>query len=62
MENISNDGEMKISFSQPLAPLPDINKVKEAEVALKRSTKSRTETYLTDTGYQDFEIRPSLDL
>ena len=35
--------------------------MKEEEVAF-RSVKSRTETYLTESGYQEFEIRPAIDL
>ena len=35
--------------------------LKEKEVAFKK-LQSRTETYLTETGFQDFEIRPALDI
>jgi len=61
VESITNDGKMKIAFSAALQVPDDFQQVKEQEVAL-RSGASRTETYLTDTGYVDFQIRPALDL
>lgn len=53
---------MTISFSQPLAVPEEYTEIKDSEVAFFRSTQSRTETYLTEDGYVDFEIRPALDL
>ena len=53
---------MTISFSQPLAVPEQYTDIKDSEVAFYRSTQSRTETYLTEDGYVDFEIRPALDL
>ena len=59
---ISPAGEMKVAFSQPIkVPADYKTKVENSEVAL-RTAESRTETYLTENGYQDFQIRPSLDL
>jgi hypothetical protein len=53
VEEITNDGQMKIAFSSELQVPDDYQQVKSQEVALRFSA-SRTETYLTDTGYQDF--------
>ena len=53
---------MKISFSQPLEVPSEYSDIKDSEVAFIRNTQSRTETYLTEDGYVDFEIRPALDL
>ena len=48
--SISPSGIMRISFSGPIQVPANMQDVKNSEVAL-RSTQSRTETYLTDTGY-----------
>jgi len=62
VEAITSDGKMRIKFSVPLQVPPDWQGFKDKEVAFRRSTQSRTETYLGDDGYQDFEIRPSIDM
>ena len=59
VEAITSDGKMKIKFSCKLQvpAQEEIDGFREKEVAF-RSTQARTETYLTENGYQDFEIRP----
>ena len=52
---------MKLRFSQPLQVPEDMQKVKDSQVAF-RNTQARKETYLTNEGYEDFTIRPSLEL
>ena len=52
---------MKLTFSTDMQIPEDFNNLKNEEVAFKK-LQSRTETYLTETGYQDFEIRPALDI
>ena len=50
-----------ITFSKPVEVWENYAELKDREVAF-RETQSRTETYLTETGYQEFQIRPALDL
>jgi hypothetical protein len=50
VESITNDGQMRIAFSSKLQVPENYQQVKEQEVALRMGA-SRTETYLTDTGY-----------
>ena len=62
VQGIDSAGQMTISFSQPLEVPSEYSDIKDSEVAFIRNTQSRTETYLTEDGYVDFEIRPALDL
>ena len=62
VEAITSDGKMKIKFSAPLRVPEEYASYKDKEVAFRRSTEARTETYLADDGYQDFEIRPSIEM
>jgi len=61
LKSLDNLGVLKIGFDRALKLPANITAVRDKEVAL-RWLASRTETYLLDDGYKDFDIRPALEL
>jgi len=62
---LDNAGVLTIGFTKkmqvPANLTANLTRIKDEEVAL-RKLAARTETYLTESGYRDFDIRPALEL
>lgn len=67
IESLSSDGLLTIRFSKKMRVPEKYKNIEDSEVALRwlnaqGNVEGKNETYLTGTGFSDFEIRPALDL
>ena len=72
--SLDKDGLLKIGFDKPLLEIDAVKNILGEEIALRwlqevdtppeeeKKPRVRNETYLTENGYSDFEIRPALEL
>ena len=63
IESLDNDGLLTIKFNKKLKVPSNYKVIEDSEVALRfMQADVRNETYMTKTGYKQFQIRPALEL
>ena len=63
IESLDNDGLLTIKFNKKLKIPPNYKVIEDSEVALRfMQAEVRNETYMTKSGYKQFQIRPALEL
>lgn len=64
MKSLGADGKLKIGFTQKMKIPKDLKALNDQKVALRwtQSNDKTVETYMTQDGYRDFDIRPAVDL
>ena len=63
IESLDNDGLLTIKFDKKLKVPDNYKVIEDSEVALRfMQAEIRNETYMTERGYREFQIRPALEL
>lgn len=64
VKSLGADGKLKIGFTQKMKIPKDLKALNDQKVALRwtHSDAKTVETYMTQDGYRNFDIRPAVDL